>query len=689
MTGPRQSSPGEATAWRWSRFDLAAVAGVLGWAWLSRAGSFWSHGWLAIDWGDWGDQAYRVRYLARWGLVNWDPDWDRGIPLFQGYQTLPHAAALAMVHFGGASIPRAMMMSVALLLLAYPLGGYLALRWLGCGVPGAILGAALLLDLPAVAGPVRDYTSLFGLALVPILFWVVIGLLGTRRGYLGAVVVGLSPYLHPFSSVAAGALLAVRLAYERRVSRRLVGQLLLALLVASFYWLPLALAARPRFEDPWNWSRGFEQSMRPAEGLLGMSLVLLGVAAAAWSFVRPGNTRSARVSRYGLESALVLGIGAILAYQGWLPRQLMETDPMRWLPEVGTLLALGAAPLGDAAWAWVSAGRRSSRPSAALLAAGLVGAMVVAALLEGAIWYRRSNVPLAQVVNYDPGLGTWAESQRLPTPTSIWASNDDIATSSFVNFGRFDYTADYVSQRQWTQTAPVLQELMQDDVPGMPARTGRFEVIEPYLRMYGVRFVYLARFAPSTAAFLRGPLAGKLNRVADVPGGFIMEVPWTPVEAFSAPMGEVRATTLPDSSFLDYRDQVERDRLVRAYATVAYSERSRPAAMSWRDPTHVAIRAQAGTGDVLVVPQNWDTVWVARSGSRLLPVSRVGPNFLAIDTSSLSGAVTVELSHERYLSWTVSVVLACLALAVSLVATFVDRRPSPLVAPARGDLQAP
>jgi hypothetical protein len=674
---PRPEPTTEAPRTAWSWLDLLAALALIGWTWVSRAADFWTHNWVAIDWGDWGDQAYRVKYLATWGLVNWDPDWNRGLPIFQSYQTLPHAAALAIMRLTGAGVPHSMMVAVAILLLVYPVSGFVVLRALGCGIPGALLGAVLLTDLPALAFPIRDYSSLFGTAAVPLLFWVVLGALGTRRGYLGGVLLGLSVYLHPFALVAGAALLVARLLHQRDWSRRMAAQLGVAVMIASFYWLPLITSARPRFEDPWNWSQGFEQSVLPHEGLLGLSFGLLLAVAAAYLLARAGRLRTAGLTTIGLTAATLMGLAAVAAYFGALPRQLMETDPVRWIPNLATILALAAAPAGDAGWAWARErrlGASSPSPTGALvLGALLLGAVAI----EGSTWFQRSNLPVADSVNYGADLTTWADAQKLTAPTLIWAATDDVANSSFVNFGRFQYTADYVSQRQWTQTSPVLQELMQDTVAGMPARTGRFDLIEPYLRMYGVEYVYLPRFGPSTPSFLRGPLSGRLVRVADVPGGFVLKVPWTPVQAFVAPAAAVRATTLPDSAFLTFAEQRDRDRLVGQYAALAYSPAAAPAQLTWRGPTHVTVSAQARPGTLVVVPQNWDTVWEARVDGQRVGVSRVGPNYLAVDLGTRTGAVEVELVHAPYLSWSVAIALGCLGLSIAVVATVIDRARPP------------
>lgn len=687
----RRRGEGRDAGWRrWA--GLLPVAGLTLLVYLTEARLYWPHGWLRIPWGDWAAHAYRAKFLQTWGLVNWTPDWDAGLPLFQSYQTAPHALVVALSWLTHVSITHSMMIWTAVLLF-YPVAGYAVLRRLGVGMWGALLGGVLLFDAASIAAPIQDFSYLFGLALVPVLFWFAVRGLGTRAGYAGAVVLGLSPYLHPYGTVAGAVLVLVRLGLDRfRVRRATVLQCVIVVLVSSFYWLPYLMSAKPRFSDPWNWSTAFARDVFARFGHWGLSAGVIAAAALTLAAVGAGRIAQRRIVACGFGAAGFLALMAWLHLEGLLPREVMSIEPSRWMPLVAALLAMGSAPLGDAVASGlrrrVSARRAAAGPAAGHVSTGCrprpvvravltvaLSAGIVASAVEGAAWYRRSTIPVGDVLGFGDELEQWARTQPgLPAPAMVWAHPNDVAFASWFSFGRFHFAGDYIVTRQWTVAVPALSGAMGAWGADSPMARGDFSHAERYLRMFGVRYVELRRDEPANVALVDGPLAGKLRILAEVPGGWVAEVPWTPVQAFAAPLAEVRRTTVPDLEFLSYEEMAIRDQRVDAYNALKQSPTAAPAVMTWDSPTHLTVSVDARPGDALVVPQNFDTVWKATAAGRPLHVERAGPNFFAIRLGDLRGPVTVDVEHGPYPTWIASFALVALGLLLALSLLVLDGR---------------
>ncbi|MGH2690863.1 MAG: hypothetical protein ACRDKW_18935 [Actinomycetota bacterium] len=235
---PAEPLPPPGATPRIRAWELGPFAALLALVYEVEARHFWPHGWLRIPWGDWAAHAYRARFLDAWGLVNWTPDWNAGFPLFQAYQTAPHVLTVALARLADISITHSMMVWTSVMLL-YPVAGYVFLRLTGAGPWGALLGGVLLFDTASAGPPVYDFSYLFGMAMLPALFWFAVKGMGTAAGYAGAILLGMSPYFHPYASIAAAAVILVRLVLDRfRVRWHTMLQGVVAVLVSAFYWLP-------------------------------------------------------------------------------------------------------------------------------------------------------------------------------------------------------------------------------------------------------------------------------------------------------------------------------------------------------------------------------------------------------------------------------------------------------------------
>src|SRR5436309_6507977 len=103
------SRPADARTPRWQGLrELAPLAAIVLLVYQTQARLFLTHEWIQQTWGDWIAHAYRARFLSTWGLVNWSPDWNAGLPLFQAYQTAPHVLTVALARLFDLSITHSM-----------------------------------------------------------------------------------------------------------------------------------------------------------------------------------------------------------------------------------------------------------------------------------------------------------------------------------------------------------------------------------------------------------------------------------------------------------------------------------------------------------------------------------------------------------------------------------------------------
>ncbi|HET9051790.1 MAG TPA: hypothetical protein VFO60_08805 [Candidatus Dormibacteraeota bacterium] len=633
--------------------------------------------WVVYGYGDWAAHAYRVRFLEAHGLVNWDPDWDAGMPLFQGYQTLPHVLTAALDGVTRLGIPRSMLVWDMALMCALPAVGYLALRLLGCGRAGALLGAALLLDDLAMTKAAGDFAFMFGLALVPLLVWAALRGFGARGGWLGAIALGLSPYLHLYATLGALLVLAARLAYDRsRPSARLLLQIGLAVVIAAFLWLPVLHTARPVYVNPLLADVGEARRLLITSGIGGFSVGVVAVSVLALVAVPwlPAAARSQVVCCTGAAAAGCVLMA--LAWEGWLPRLLQEAQLTRLTPALGAVAAMGAAPAGDALPDLLRrAAARARLGVPARLPAAALAVLLVLAVAEGRHWYDAGQTAYLPVGDGPPAgraLAAFAAADGLPPGAEVWDSSNDLAFTSYAAFGAFHFTGDYVMGDAWGAPSQRLLQLLQFADPGSPGQTGDFSPIERYLRLYGVRLLYLSAANPVTRDVAVGRLAGHLGRVVPVDGGWIATVPWDPVGAFAAPAAEVRATTMPDIAYDTDVELAREDALAGAFDAVAGGRHAARAQLAFSDPTHATATLDAAPGELLVVPVNWDTVWHAAVDGSEVPVERVGPGFLAVDLGPRRGPVTVALEHAPYWTWELGLGLSGAGVAAALAAAALD-----------------
>jgi MFS family permease len=652
--------------------DALAVAGLLVVAYRQQAHVFRSGQYLDLGGpGDWIAHAYRSLLSATNGFTSWDRAWDRGYPNTDGWQQAPDWLTGVVSQITGASVPRTMVELTFLLLLAYPLAGYVALRLMRCGPLVALLGAALLLDNPVLYAFVDDYSGLFGLAALPVAVWVILDLFGHRGGWLGALFVGLLIELHPFAAVAAGSLILARLVYDRgRDWRRVLGQSAVAVAVAAPYWLPFLTNARPRAA-----ANGVEASLVFADshfffrvGLAELSagaVLLLGPALVALVLRRLPHARQTVCC---LGAAAVMGGGLVLSYRGWVPGFVMEAQLTRSMPFVAVLLAMGLAPLGDLVPLVLGRIRTLGAPAVSLASAAVVAAIALVLANDGGYWTSQNLAPVTDdAYPFGHDIATYLNAHpEIPRPAVFWAPYDAVAAASFDAFGQVEFTGDYTA-RSWSVANTQLNIILQ--APQLQP----FAAAEPYLQGEGAAYLYAPDGRPEATTLDAWLARGDVVLVDKGIAGRIARIPHPAPQAFAAPATAVRAATLPDLPY--YTDTTGAyPRLApdfSRWAAVTTSGAARAATVSVSSPAVRSLSVDGRRGDILVVGQRWDSSWEATGNGQTLQTERVGADLLGVDLES-DGTQVITVQHHPSRSQEAALLLLVLAVLAAAGLTVRD-----------------
>jgi hypothetical protein len=674
MTDQRRASWWRRQRTRRLAVDAVAVLGLLAVVYREYAGRFRVGQFVDLGGpGDWIAHAYRSQLAASYGFTSWDPAWNRGYPNADGWQQIPDwitGIASRLAHIG---VPRTMVILTMLCLLAYPVAGYVGLRLLGCGPLAGILGGALLIDNPVLYAFIHDYAGVFGLAALPIAVWVVLGLFGRRAGWAGALFVGLLIELHPFAFVAAAALIAVRLLYDRgRDWPRVVLQSAVAALVAAPYWLTLLFDHRPRAAATGGEASTFFADSHfyfrvgLAEIALG-AVLLLGAALVAILARRMPHRRLAICC---LGAAALMGAALVLSYKTWMPAFVMDAQLTRSAPFIVVLLAMGLAPLGDLVRPMLSAVSRRfrfGRHAAAVGAAAVVVAAGLAMAEDGGRW---AHEYLAQVTQdaypYGHDVAGWlAAHPDVARPAVFYAPYDVAAAASYQAFGEVEFTSDYTA-RSWSFANTEIAILLAAHAP--------FSDVEPFLRAEGVQYIYAengSADAQTIDSYLRG---GSVLLLDTGLAGRIVGVAQPSPAAFAAPADLVRTAGVPDLPF--YTDPAAHAQLapdMQRWARVTADAAARPATTSVQGPSVRALTVDGRRGDILVVGQRWDSSWEASSDGRTLKTERVGPDMLGVVLAS-GGTQTVTVRHGISPSQKLALLLLALGVLAAAAGVTADRR---------------
>jgi len=205
------------------------------------------------EWGEWLGHAYRVQLVKGNGISTWDHAWTGGISPFQTYQFVPHVVTAIFSTLASASIGRSMLVLEACLLFWVRSSGYVTARLLGLPRVAALLAGVMTFGAYNYAAEVLTFSTLWGLALVPLLLVAVWRYRDAPQSYLVAAFAGLTMYVHPHAALAGViALIAAFLVGPPTKERlgRLALQGVIVVLATAFFWVPAVFSAEPPMQDP-------------------------------------------------------------------------------------------------------------------------------------------------------------------------------------------------------------------------------------------------------------------------------------------------------------------------------------------------------------------------------------------------------------------------------------------------------
>ena len=158
---------------------------------------------LPLFWGDWVSHAYRSQFVQEHGLATWDHNWSGGISLFETYQFMPHVITAIVSSTFEVSIGRTMLLLEGVLLIWVRVSGYVVARAMRLPVAAAAFAGVVTFGVNNYAAEVLSYAALWGLALVPVLFFLIYRYAERPAIYPIAVATGLGMYVHPHLALVA------------------------------------------------------------------------------------------------------------------------------------------------------------------------------------------------------------------------------------------------------------------------------------------------------------------------------------------------------------------------------------------------------------------------------------------------------------------------------------------------------
>lgn len=612
---------------------------------------------LPLPYGDWIAHAYRIRFIKEHGIASWDHNWAGGISLFQSYQIVPQVLTAIFSALTNASVGRSMLVLEGCLLVSISVSGYVATRILRLAPVAALLAGTIALGLNNYASPTTSFSALWGLAFAPLLLAAIFRYRESPLVYPIAAVCGFGVYVHPhLAEYGALGLLSATLIQAPTIRQfaRLGLQALCFVLAAAFYWAPSLYSTRPQFEDQYSASGYFMRLLFHGE-LVNFSplkwLFLVGVPVSTillWRFVdRP-------LARYAFVVLALLVLLIALSYFSVGPESFRIAQNVRLLIFLPLVLGLLAAISGDAL---LSAAARF-RYGRLLATMTLAGVAIIVALPLIRFADRRTYGPAW--FGPDP-LNDWLSAHSNEVQGRIWLDDLEAPWYSYRQFDQFRTSESHFPVGEWS----ILRAPMDD---GMLSGQG-FDVTEQYLKAMAVSHIVLPYFKPLEVNLAEGgSLSGRLVPVQRLSSSIIYKTPWNPVSAFLTDAAGRPEFKFPNHISNQPREHEILDPLVERYDALAYSDASSPVNVDYPSPTTMRVRlGSLSAGKFLVISENWDSSWRARTGDGgSISVSRYGPNFIGVDLSKVSGDIVVTLEHETSEDWKLGISFMLASIPVSL-----------------------
>ena len=637
--------------------DFIILAGFVGAAFAIDGDLLTTGDYPSGEWGEWLGHAYRIQVVQEHGLSTWDHAWTGGISLFQTYQFVPHVVTGWSAELAGGSVGRTMLVLEVFLLFWIRCSGYAAARLLGLSRVASLIAGVLTFGSFNYSAEVLSFTTLWGLALVPLLLIAAWRNQDGPQAYVVALFVGLSVYVHPHAAVSgAVALIAVSLSRppEWKNLSRLTLQGFVVVLATSFYWIPALFSSKPTMQDPASADVDFLRRIFEANVDRVNDLVWLIVPIIMVTIVLFRHTARKPLLRYVVAFLTITLFLVAVSYAG------VGTETIRLMQNVRliNLMPLGVGLMGalaaDAALRDLpQLGRRGLLVpiGLVLLAAGLFVPMVRFSADRG-----------YEPAEFGPdALGAWFEENNYGQPGRIWLDGAQTPWYTFQSVGELHSARSAFVQGDWSLLARPLQE-------GILVGNSDWQVTEDYLRAMAVSYILVAdHTAAGRGLGPDGPQAGRYEEVLrfeTFPPLSLYRMPWAPVVGFVSDADKVPALDFPDTRYANEQDRALRDRLTHEYAELAYSARVTPVKVTYPSPTRMTVVLPRLTaGQDLVVAENWDRAWKAETADgRGVSLERYGPNYIRVDVSELEGNVTIELHHEISNDWKLGIALTLLSV---------------------------
>jgi hypothetical protein len=337
-----------------------------------------------------------------------------------------------------------------------------------------------------------------------------------------------------------------------------------------------------------------------------------------------------------------------------------------------TMLPLGLGLLGAiAVEAWVAEGWTSKVPRWVPPAAVALAAVLLAVPLV-----RFANGQPYRPATYEPdAVDRWLDRDADAVVGRVWFDDLGTALYAYEHFDAMHTAMSHYPVGDWSLVARPLQESIL--LSGRPVET-----TEDYLKAMAVSYVALPRSSPFALELAaEGSSAGEYVRVAqdDGRGADVFRTPWEPVEAFYTDADALPAIDVPREKYGTESQRATRDGLVAAYVDLAYSNESTAVTIAYPSATTMRLDLpDLPAGQYLVVSENWDGAWRAKTGGgRNLDVEPFGPGYLGVDVSELSGNQVIELRHVTMSAWKVGLAFTLVSVPAALGVAVVERRRRP------------
>jgi hypothetical protein len=600
---------------------------------------------LSTGAGDWAAQAFRVRDLLDHGITSWSHTWAGGMPLWEGYQALPHLTTAALVWLFGLEVTRAMVLLTGVMLIVLRSAVYVAARVLGAPPLAALTGALAVCALDTVHQPVANYSELWGLALTPLVLAGAFRWSGRPGGLIVAAFAGLAVELHPLLAVIGVVGLAAGYATGQSPRRFVIaiGQVTLFLAGAAVFWLPVILSARPAYTEPYFLSTEFARlllTLAVAGFLPVWPWIALLCAAGAVAVLARGGERAA------LCFLLLVG-GCIAALIGI---SLLEQTPDSL--RAGQLTRLiGLTPVLTGLFVAVLSGVLIRHRVASTYALAAACTVLVAVALA------RSGTPGPRAAGIDPVIAMLGRVD--PGGGRILADPVITAEASFSAPPDLRFAGSY-SGREWSILHGPLQFFL--------AGHGDGERLASYLVAHGVEYLLVPAGSRPEIIDRRSGEPAAWEQVDSTSGFDLLRTPWPVPLAWVTSRDERNGLTVPNERFRDVPSAYVRDTITRELAGRALAADAVRAEVTYPSGTSLVITTSGLDGSrYLVVNENWDRTWRATVDGKPLPVERFGANQIGVDLQGVTGEATIDLRHGWPRQARIGLWLTLAAIPVALV----------------------